>query len=104
MLNSSYGPVVGVYEREVHVVRGMPKEDSFSKPISVLDQYRTDKVGWQWAESDLLGRAAAVGWEAKLPRANMAAGWERRGEYEGRCIGRINRTEISKRGRQLSQR
>jgi len=60
VLNSSYSTVVEVYERAVHVIRGMPKEDSFSKLISVLNQYRTDKVDWQCGESDLLGGAAAV--------------------------------------------
>lgn len=38
MLNSNYSTVVDVYERVVHVIRGMLKEDSFSKLISVLNQ------------------------------------------------------------------
>lgn len=43
MLNSSSSvEVMDVYERVVHVMRGMPKEDLLSKLVSVLNQYRTE--------------------------------------------------------------
>lgn len=60
MLNSSYHTVADIYERVVRVIRGMPKEDSFSKLISVLTQYGTNRMDWQCGESDLLGGPTAV--------------------------------------------